>query len=66
MWHARRLDHLIPKLTNRIQNLVEVYVYCLNGPPKRLVHNSKSLVVTYHIEKYCNLLLHCHPFSIIN
>ena len=31
---TRRLDHHIPKLTNSIQNLVEVSVYYLNGPPK--------------------------------
>ena len=31
---ARRLDHLIPKLINSIQNVVEVFVHCLNGPPK--------------------------------
>ena len=58
---ARRLDHLIPKLTNSIQNLVEVSVHCLNGPPKRLVDNSKSLVVTNHMEEHCNLFLYCDP-----
>ena len=63
---ARRLDHLIPKLTNSIQNLVEVSVHCLNGPPKRLVDNSKSLVVTNHMEGHCNLFLYCDPLSIRN
>jgi hypothetical protein len=31
---ARRLDHFIPKLTNSIQNLVKMFVHCLNGPSK--------------------------------
>ena len=39
---ARRLDRLIPNLTNSIQNLVEVSMHCLNRPSKRLVDNSKS------------------------
>ena len=63
---ARRLDHLIPKLTNSIQNLVEVSVHCLNGPPKRLVDNSKYLVVTNHMEEHCNLLLNRTPTGFWN
>jgi hypothetical protein len=63
---ARRLDQLIPKLTNSIQNLMEVSMHCLNGPPKRPVDNSKSLVVTNHMEEHCNLLLYCDPLSIRN
>jgi hypothetical protein len=31
---ARRLDHFIPKFTNNIQDLMEVFVDCLYGPPK--------------------------------
>jgi hypothetical protein len=31
---GRRLDHICPKLTNRIKNLVEDSTNCLNGPPK--------------------------------
>ena len=58
---ARRLDHLIPKLTNSIQKLVEVSMHYLNGPPKRLMDNSKSLVVTNHMEEHCNLLLYYDP-----
>ena len=63
---ARTLDHLIPKLINSIQNVVEVFVHCLNGPPKRLVDNSKSLIVTNHREEHCNLLLYYDPLSIRN
>jgi hypothetical protein len=33
-----RLDHLISKLNNSIQNLVEVPMGCLNGPSKEVVH----------------------------
>jgi hypothetical protein len=63
---ARRLDHLIPKLTNSIQNLMKLSMHSLNGPPKRLVDNFKSLVVTNHMKEYCNLLLYCDPLSIRN
>ena len=32
--NARRLDHFIPKFTNSIQDMMEVPVDCLYGPPK--------------------------------
>jgi hypothetical protein len=48
----RRLDHLRPKLTNSKQNLVEVSVNCLNGPPKRLVHHPKSLIVPNNMKEH--------------
>jgi hypothetical protein len=35
-----------------------VHVYCLNGPPKGLVHNSKPLVVTNNMQEHDNLLLY--------
>lgn len=55
---ARRLDHFTPKLTNSIQDLVEVSMHCLYGSPKRLVDNSKPLVVTNYMKEHCNLLLY--------
>jgi hypothetical protein len=55
---ARWLDHFIPKLTNSIQNLMEVLVYYLDGPPKGLVDNSKPLVVAYNIQEHGYLLLY--------
>jgi len=55
---ARCLDHFIPKLTNSIQNLVEVFVHCLNGPPKGMVDNSEPLVVPYNVQEHGYLLLY--------
>jgi hypothetical protein len=37
---------------------MKVLVYCLNGPPKGLVHNSKPLVVTNNMQEHGNLLLY--------
>jgi hypothetical protein len=53
----RMLDHLRPKLTNNKQNLVKVYVNYLSGPPKRLVHHPKSLIVPNNMKEYHNLFL---------
>jgi hypothetical protein len=55
---ARCLDDFIPKLTNIIQNLIKVLVYCLNGSPNGMVHNSKPLVVADDMQKHGNLLLY--------
>jgi hypothetical protein len=55
---ARWLDHFIPKLTHSIQNLVEVFVHSLDGPPKGLVNHSKPLVVPYNMQEHGYLLLH--------
>jgi len=52
-----RLDHVISKLTNSIQNLVNVHVDCLNGPPKGLVHHPKPLIVPHYMKEHCNLFL---------
>jgi hypothetical protein len=49
---ARWLDHFIPKLTHSIQNLVEVFVHSLDGPPK-----GKPLVVPYNMQEHGYLLL---------
>jgi hypothetical protein len=55
---AGPLDQFIPKFTNCLQHLMEVFVYCLNRPPKGLVHNSKPLIVPYNMQKHCHLLLY--------
>jgi len=52
-----RLDHVISKLTNSIQNLVKVPMDCLNGPPKGLVHHPKPLIVPHYMKEHCNLFL---------
>ena len=52
-----RLDHVISKLTNSIQYLVEVPADYFNRSPKGLVHHSKSLIVSYYMKEYCNLFL---------
>ena len=61
---ARRFDQFTPKLTNSIQNLVEVFVHSLDGPPKRMVDNSVSLVVPYNMQEHGHLLLYRHPLPI--
>jgi len=61
---ARRFDQLTPKLTNNIQNLVEVFVHSLDGPPKRMVDNSVSLVVPDNMQEHGHLLLYRHPLPI--
>jgi hypothetical protein len=55
---ARCLDHFIPKLTHSIQNLVEVFVHSLDGPPKGMVSHSKPLVVPCNMQKHGYLLLY--------
>jgi hypothetical protein len=55
---ARCLNDFIPKLTNSIQDLMKVLVYCLNGSPKGMVHNSKPLVVANYMEEHGNFLLY--------
>jgi hypothetical protein len=39
-------------------------MHSLNGPPKRLVDNSKSLVVPYNMQEHGHLLLYRHPLPI--
>jgi hypothetical protein len=52
-----RLDHLISKLTNSTQNLVEVPMDYLNGPSKEVVHYPIPLDVTYYMKEHGNLFL---------
>jgi hypothetical protein len=63
---GRRLDHVIPKLTNSIENLVDDSTNCLNGPPKRLVNYLEPLVVTNNMEERYNLLLDRTPTGFSN
>jgi len=63
---ARSLDDFTPKLSNNIQNLMKVLVYCLNGSPKGMVHYSKPLNMANYMEEHGNLLLYRDPFSIID
>jgi hypothetical protein len=46
---AWRLNHCISKLSNSIQNLVEVPMDSLNGSPKGLVNHPKSLVMSNYM-----------------
>jgi hypothetical protein len=46
---CRRLNHFTSKLTNNIQNLVEVPMDSLNLPPKGLVNHPKPLVMSYYM-----------------
>ena len=63
---AWRSDHISPKLTNSIKNLVEDSTNYLNRPPKGLVNYPEPLVVTNHMEEHCNLLLNRTPTGFSN
>ena len=49
---ARSFDDFTPKLTNSIQNLMKVLVYCLNESPKGIVHYSKPSIVANYMEEH--------------
>ena len=47
------LHHLISKLANCEQNLLEIARYCLARSPECVVNHPEPLVITNNMKKYC-------------